>query len=156
MSNVRTMPSRDKILEAVQKYFSIGELVDDRTKKAYGERAWRFFDDKLLWAIVIVREGLDKKMYINRVSLQQRGLRVNVCQIVKDKTLANKLYLSAHTRGCAVDFDIEGMTAEEVRDWIEDNANLFPFKIRLEDGVSWVHLDTDYEEKNPKVYRFDP
>ena len=72
----------------------------------------------------------------------------------------NKLYLSAHLFGKGVDFDVQGMTAVEVRKWMVENAHLFPVKIRLENllkgkPISWVHMDTFYEQKNPKVYLFN-
>jgi hypothetical protein len=66
------------------------------------------------------------------------------------------LYISAHVLGKAADFDVEGLTAEEVRGWIKSNHLLFPYKVRLESGVSWVHLDIISEDKNSKVYVFKP
>ena len=83
---------------------------------------------------------------------QQRGLRTIVQQMIKNYFYKNKLYVSAHLLGKAVDFDVKDMTAQEVRDWIVENSDLFPFKIRLEDKVSWVHLDVVYEDHNPNVY----
>ena len=107
---------------------------------------------------MIVREGLNKPITVNNWHIggrfEQRGLRDNTQPIVKDKTIKGKLYLSAHVLGKAVDFDVKGMTAQKVRQWIVDNHELFPCKVRLEDGVNWVHLDVISEEKNPKVYLF--
>jgi hypothetical protein len=34
------------------------------------------------------------------------------------------------------------MTAEEVRQWIIEHAEELPYPVRLERGVSWVHMDT--------------
>jgi len=44
----------------------------------------------------------------------------------------------------AVDFDVEGMTAEEVRGVIRMNqVELMKLGLRrMESGVSWVHIDT--------------
>ncbi len=148
--------TRERIIEKVQKYFTIDELVGSRTAARYKERAWRFLDTDLLHAILIVRENLDRSMTVNYGSSEQRGLRTNIQSIVKDKTERNKLYISAHILGKAVDFDIKGMTAQQVRDWIIDSESLFPFKIRLEDGVTWVHLDVISEDHNPKIYLFNP
>jgi len=46
--------------------------------------------------------------------------------------------------------------------WIYDYDCLFPCKIRLEnknlrtgETINWVHFDTCYYEKNPKVYLFN-
>ena len=111
----------------------------------------------------ILRKNLDRKITINDWkwggNFSQRGLRTTVQQIMRNAFIRNILYLSAHPLGKAVDFDVEGMTAYEVRNWILKNQQLFPYKIRLEATVggkpiTWVHLDTIFEEKNPKVYLF--
>jgi hypothetical protein len=60
---------------------------------------------------------------------------------VQDKTKLNRPYLSAHVLGAAIDFDAKDMTAEEVRSWIYLNKSGLPYPIRLEQDVSWVHLD---------------
>jgi len=137
-------------------YFSIGELVGRRTKNKHGARAWKFLDYRLLYALLIIREGLGRRITVNSGRRQQRGLRTIVQQMIKNYFYKDRLYLSAHLLGKAVDFDVEGMTAKEVRAWIVDNADLFPFKIRLENLVSWLHLDVIWEPQNPKVYLFAP
>ncbi len=150
----------DQLLEDIQKYFKIQEFVGQTTFKKYGERAWRFMDFRLLETMLILRENLGRSITVNtwhnKGKFSQRGLRTIVQQIVKQKFSRGKLYLSAHLFGKAADFDVSGMSASEVRLWIIDNAHLFPYKIRLEAGVNWVHLDVIYETKNPKVYLFAP
>lgn len=140
----------------IRQYFHISELVGRRIIKKHGERAWRFMDYRLLYALLIVREGLGKKITVNSGKRRQRGFRSIVQQMVKSYFYKDKLYVSAHMLGKAVDFDVEGMTADQVRTWIVDNQNLFPFKIRLEAKVSWVHMDVIYELKNTWVYLFQP
>ena len=148
------------IREKIKDYFAIHELVGKRTYRKYGERAWRFLDYRTLSALLIIREGLDRPITVNNWyfggSMQQRGLRTIVQQMIKNYFYKNKLYLSAHLLGKAVDFDVQGMTALEVRNWVLNNQDLFPFKIRMERDVSWCHLDTIWEAKNPKVYQFSP
>jgi hypothetical protein len=56
--------------------------------------------------------------------------------------------------GQAVDFDIEGMVAEEVRQWLIARKSFLPYPIRLEEGVSWVHLDI--QDTGQKIYLFKP
>lgn len=157
---------RKEIIKELKNYFKIQEFVDQKTYKAHGERAWKFLDTDFLHAVLIIRINLKKGMTFNNWSIggkfSQRGLRTNICSIVKKKTEASKLYLSAHLLGKGGDFDVKGMSAEEVRNWIKENEDLFPFKIRLEwkfnstgKAISWVHLDTFEEEKNPKVYLFN-
>lgn len=155
---------REEILTEIKRYFSIHELVGKRTYKKHGERAWKFFDDDLLLTLLIIRKHINKPITINNWfwggKFSQRGLRTIVMQLVKNFFLKGKLYLSAHLFGKAVDFDVEGMTANEVRQWIIDNQHLLPVKVRLERKlrgkyINWVHLDTFWEEHNPKVYLFD-
>ena len=149
------MKTKD-IYKNIKKYFSISELVGKRTVRKYGETAWRFLDPKALHALLIVREGIRLPITVNVGNRQQRGLRTNIQQMVRNKTILNRLYISAHIQGKAFDFDVEGLSAKTVRKWIVENSGRFPFKIRLESGVSWVHLDTVWENKNPHVYLFKP
>jgi hypothetical protein len=152
------------MINNLKKYFDIYELVSRRVYNTYGDRAWRFFDPRLLETLLFIRKGLDKPITINNYidggNFEQRGLRDNLTPIVSNKTLNKKLYLSAHTRGMAIDFDVKGMEAEEVRNWLLSMSDRLPYKIRLEhrydgDIINWVHLDVDHEEDNPKVYLFD-
>lgn len=145
-----------EVRKRIKKYFGIHELVGKRTHKRFGERGWRFLDYRLLYALLIIREGLDRSITVNSGGRQQRGLRTIVQQMIKNYFYKDKLYLSAHLLGKAVDFDVKGMSAWQVRMWILSHKELFPFKIRLEDKVNWVHLDVIWEEKNPKIYLFQP
>jgi hypothetical protein len=63
--------------------------------------------------------------------------------------------MSAHCLGKAVDFHVQGLEAEEVRQWILKNKNWWPYHIRLEEDVSWVHLDLYDNDKGEKVYLFN-
>lgn len=150
--------NNSELLQEIKKYFDIQELVDAKTFGVHGERAWKFFDPRLLETMLILRKNIGKSIYSNNWemggSFDERGLRHNLSTIVKDKTKKNSLYLSGHVLGMAIDFDVSGMTAEQVRKWIKKNEHLFPYKIRLEKGVSWVHLDIIFEESNPKIYEF--
>ena len=133
------------IIERFKKYFAIGEVVDAQTKQRDGEKAWRYFDLNLLEVLVWIRESLGIRMVINTKVLQQRGLRTNVCEIVKKKTLAGILYISGHGLGKAVDFSSPDMSAKDIRKWIRAHINECPHPIRLEDDKSaptWVPIDT--------------
>ena len=117
-----------------------------------------FIDMELIETIDKIREKiLNKPMIVNNWAsgggYTQRGLRCNICQLVRDKTKNGKLYLSAHNFGKAIDATIEGMTAEEARRLIIKNQILLPCPIRLEDGVSWLHLDV-YDADKGKVHLF--
>ena len=153
-----------EILKKVRKYFAIHELVGKDTFMKYKQDAWKFIDFRLLWALLIIRTNLNKPITVNNWfwggRFSQRGLRSNLQGIFRGCFKRLRLYLSGHVMGKAVDFDIEGMTASGVRDWIVSNEHLFPFKIRLERNckgkpVSWVHLDVFQDESKPKIYLFD-
>lgn len=148
-------------LKRFKKYFKIQELVDEAVYNKWGATAWQFIDINLIESLLIIREGLGKPITINNWMnggrFDERGLRHNVSDMVINKT---QPYLSAHMMGKAFDFDVKGMEAEEVREWICDNEELFPHKIRLEHKmkgkiISWVHLDVFDNPKNPHIYKFN-
>lgn len=146
---------REAIINSLRKYFPITELVCPDVYKRFNERAWQFFTTDALYGLLLLRETiLCCPMYLNnyKKGITQRGLRCNLCAIVKGKAT---VYLSQHVFGNAWDFTVEGMTEEEARKNIKENANLFPNQIRLEKGKTWVHIDfmSQYDIKD-KVYEF--
>jgi hypothetical protein len=127
------------------KHFSLEELACPHIYDKYGELAWGFFDPRLLIILDVIRDALNKPIYINdwqiHGSSSQSGFRCIQCGIVK-KAIADKvLYVSAHMEGQAVDCHVQGMTAEEVRQWLVQNESILPYPIRLESDVNWVHCD---------------
>lgn len=151
---------RSCILLGIKEFFKLGEFVSGDVLDKYGDRAWDFLDTNMLDAILIIRRLADKPITVNTWltggKFSQRCLRENTCQIVEDKTFADSIYLSAHVLGKAIDFDISGMDADAARMFIHSISSHFTFKIRLEAGVSWVHLDVIDTPKNPKIYEFLP
>lgn len=139
-------------------FFSIGEMVCSHVYDKYGERAWRFFDNRLLIILETLRDRINKPVFINSWQVHgeysQRGLRCPQCQIVKDKVAAGELYMSAHTLGKAIDFDVEGLLSEEVRIWLIKNSKWWPYPFRLESKVNWCHTDTYHDGREEKVYTF--
>lgn len=126
------------------KHFRIEELVDKSTHDKYGDFCWNFFDDRLLKIIDFLRETLDKRITINNWlwngRFSYRGLR----------PFSYKLgaKFSQHRFGRAVDFDVEGHSAQEIRDWLKVNwTPEISFcvtgsitSITVEEDVNWVHL----------------
>lgn len=145
--------TRQEILTAIRPFFDIDELVCDHTYAKWGEKAWQFLDTDYLHALLIVRRDIIKRpMWCNGSQKKQRGLRCNRCQMVREKS---SVYLSAHCLGKAGDFSISGMTAEQARQAIKANAHLLPCNVRLEKGVSWLHMDTlPMYGITQKVYEF--
>lgn len=140
--------TREEVIQEIKanKYFNIKELVCRHVFDRFGEQAWQFLSTELLHTLLVIRKNINKPITVNNWSaggsLSQRGLRCNICQLVKDRTVKNSIYMTAHGRGAGVDFDVKGMAAQAVRNWIVDNQILLPYPIRLESGVNWVHLDT--------------
>lgn len=135
-------------MATIKDYFGIKELVCPHVYDKFREYAWQFFDPRLLDVMLVIREKTGLPIVVNNWgkggTLTQRGLRCNLCPIIKEKTALEKLYMSAHPQGMAWDFNIVGQTVEETHKWIVDNKILLPHPIRLEepDGVNRVHLDT--------------
>lgn len=155
---------RQDVLNELKKYFSVKELVSIHVYKRFQEESWQFLTTDLLYTLLVIRKSLNRSITVNDWAfggqMEQRGLRDNLTPIFKSKFKKNRLYLSGHVLGMAIDFDVKGMTATEVRKWLVDNREILPTKIRLERNlngkeISWVHLDVKFEEKNPKVYLFD-
>ena len=135
------------------RYFQVSELVCDHTFAKWGEASWQFLDTDYLHALLIIRRDiLQVPMTCNHSGATQRGLRCNRCELVKEK---EENYLSSHILGKAGDFTVKGLTAEEARTRIKQNARLLPCSIRMEAGVSWLHFDTLPQSGiNEKVYEF--
>ncbi|MEG2856305.1 hypothetical protein [Bacteroides sp.] len=146
---------RTEIIAALKEYFGIQELVCKHTYQKFGDRAWQFLDTELLHTLLVLRRDVFKaSMIVNNWnqggSFSQRGLRCNICQLVSDKTKKNSIYLSAHCNGAGVDFDVSGLSAEAARKRIIEHQSLLPYPIRLEEAVTWVHIDI-YDLCNGKV-----
>lgn len=158
----------EKLYKDFLKYFSVEEIVSDELFSQHGHKGSNFilshFDPRLLEVMVWVRTTLDLPITINNWkwggSFSQRGLRDNLQELVERQTGRGRVYLSGHVLGMAFDFDVKGMTAYGVRDWLLKHSEDCPHYIRLENKlngkqISWVHLDVKYDPKNPKVYLFN-
>ena len=141
---------RAAIINELKKYFDISELVCPHTFQRFGaEVSWQFLDTEILHTILILRTKiLNVGMICNDYKFggqwTQRGFRCNICQLVKDKTLKNQIYLTSHANGAGFDFVFSaksGMTAAKARDLIKRNSSLLPFNVRIENVVSWLHID---------------
>lgn len=144
---------RNEIIQAIGKFFTIDELVCDHTLAKWGEKAWQFLDTAYLHNLLVIRRDiLQLPMICNHEGANQRGLRCNRCELVKDKP---SVYLSSHVLGKAGDFTVQGITAQEARSRIRNNAHLLPYPLRMEGGVSWLHIDVLPQYGiTSKVYEF--
>jgi hypothetical protein len=151
------------IVEELRQYFDVRELVSKEVYQKNGENAWRYFDTDLLQVLLTIRREIVKApMVCNNWAkggqLSQRGLRENTAPMVKAKTEAGTLYLSAHTMGKAIDLSSPKYTADLLRKMIEEKADLLPCNIRMESGKSaptWLHIDTaTAPSQSDKIYIF--
>lgn len=144
---------RKEIIEQLKQYFNIKELVCDHVYNKFGEQAWMFLSTPLLATLLELRTNiLQIPLVVNTKLLKQRGLRCNMCPLVKGKT---STYLSAHVTGNGLDFSCSTMSAEEARQIIKQNKDKLPYKIRLEDKVNWVHIDVYDQGTDNKITLFN-
>ena len=88
--------------------------------------------------------------------MSQRGLRCNLCQINSDYSKKGQLNTMPHTVGAGFDLTITGLTAAQARQKIIANADKLPYPVRLEDDVTWLHIDVLDLMNNQKVTLFKP
>lgn len=138
------------------KYFKPYEIVSKTVYTIYRDESIKFMDNRLLETLDVIREILGVPLVINDWywggKNQQRGLRENTCQIVKSK--GNTLYLSSHCFGRAFDAVSAKMSAENMRKKIVDNAYKLPYPIRMENNVTWLHVDLNMLSNAPKITFF--
>lgn len=146
--------TRSECITKLKEKFKISELVCNEVYARFGEGAWRFLDDKILQVLYILRFVIfNAPITINNgKNFTQRGLRCNRCQLVKSKSTP---YLSAHVLGKAFDLDVKGYTAEQARQKIKSNISKFPFPIRMENKVNWVHIDVIDMDNGAKLTMFN-
>ena len=153
--------NRQQIIIEVKKYFKIQELVCRHVFDKHGEQAWRFLTTEFLHTLLVIRRDiLQKPMICNNWhsggSFSQRGIRCNLCQIVNDYTKKNQLTTMPHVVGAGGDFSIVGMTAQEARNKITAEAGKLPNPIRLENEVTWLHVDVFDLNNGQKITLFNP
>jgi len=120
----------------IPKYFRLEECVSKKVFDRFGQRAWEFFDDRALITQDALRERYGKIIINDWLwggHFDSRGFRA------PDDT--DGAEFSAHKRGQAFDSIFQDVTAEEVRQDILKNPNLFPYINAIEAGISWFHQD---------------
>lgn len=141
------------------RYFELYELLppevftyeDMVAKEKHLQKGWSYLDDKLLITIDVIREIIGLPLICNTWyqdgNRQYCGYRVRNCLVGAS--------FSQHKEGKAVDLICAKMSAEDMRKKIIANQDKLPYPIRIEDGVSWLHLDCkDMDYKGKKIYLF--
>lgn len=140
------------------KRFVPQELVCSHVYKKYGSGSLVFLDIRLVRTVLFIREKMGLPIISNNWhkggDFSQRGFRCNLCSLIAQPTKSGKLYLTAHGLGKALDFNVVGKTAQQVREWLDAHAGELPYPIRVEDDVTWVHIDVRRNDSSPKVYHF--
>ena len=141
---------RNELIDKLKPYFKVSELVCPHCYSKFGESSWQFISTELLSTLYILRTKIfNKPITINTWKsggqFSQRGLRCNMCQLVKNKS---SIYLSAHCLGKAIDFNLKDLDSNTVNNIVRQNAELFEYPIRLEANTDgWSHIDV-YQPKD--------
>lgn len=135
------------------KWFEIRELIPpDIYDKSMEEELWCLIDDNLKEVLDFIRE------YIVKAPLTCNNWHLGgerVASGYRDRNCPVGAKHSQHKEGRAADLICSKYTAEQMRQMILASQYDLPHYIRMEDGVSWLHVDTkprDY--KGDKVYLF--
>lgn len=142
------------------KYFRIEELVSKEVYKKYGQKAWEFIKPEIILFLDEIRMFYGKPIIVNNWlyggELKQRGLRANKDDIVASK---QDYYVSQHCLGGAVDFNVQGVSSEEVAKHIIDNQEHYrAFISRIENPKqtpTWTHVDCANTENEEKIIVFN-
>ena len=136
--------TRNELISALKGNFKIQELVCPHCYKQFNNDSWQFLSTELLSVLYTLRYKIFKcpiiiNTWATKGKLSQRGLRCNKCPLVKDK---KTIYLSAHSFGKAIDFNVDGYTPNQVYDKIKQNIDEFEYPIRIEvNTTTWSHID---------------
>lgn len=151
------MKTRTQIIAELKRYFNVKELVCNHVFAKHGDKSWMFLSTPYLETLLFLRQDLLKvPMVCNTNTLKQRGLRCNLCQIVKDKSAINVSYVSAHVTGNGGDFSSAQISAEQMRQLIKEHADELPWRVRIERDVNWLHIDVyDDMPTDAKVVEFN-
>lgn len=125
------------------KHFKLVELVSKSDYDSLGEKCWELLDERALITLDALREDLGRPITINTWKsggqFNWRGYRSRAYYKSDSAYITSR---SQHKFGRAFDFDVKGMSAEDVRQYIYKNKSKFPYISFIETEVNWVHIDT--------------
>jgi len=122
--------------------FRLEEFIDPSTFKRFGEQSIWFIDPRMVTLAQFIRDRLGKSCTINNWhaggQFQYSGFRPPPCTVGAS--------LSQHRFGRAIDLKVKGMLADEVREDIINNYDIYSKAglTTIEDGnyaPSWCHID---------------
>ncbi len=118
------------------RFFKTQELVPPSIYKQRGERSLSLIDDRVLITLDQLRRVLGPctvNDWCFGGRFEQSGLRTDECKAYSPT--------SQHTFGRAMDCKFRDHTAEEVRQFVINSKETFPFITFIETDVSWFHFD---------------
>ena len=120
------------------KSFIIEELVPRSVYNLRGDSSWELIDERLIETIDIIKERFPKgRLTINNWKWngprQWSGLRT--------KDSAEYSPTSQHSLGKAIDAVFSEYSAEEIREDIIKNPEIYKHITGIEHSVSWLHID---------------
>jgi hypothetical protein len=135
--------------------FLVEEFVPQKVYEKYGDSSLWFVDPKIVNIAQLLREYFGKPMTINNWhnggNFNYRGFRDDSFYYQWDSDLSaykskRKGKLSQHRFGRGIDFNVSGLTSDEVRESILQNEEMWMDAgvTTLEDGAyapTWCHLD---------------
>jgi len=123
-------------------YFKAHELVPPSVYKQYGEKSFRFIDEKILNILSFLRDYYKSPILINNYvysgNLKNRGLRLEGLPFFKK--------YSCHSFGRAVDINVKGVPSdmlwEAVTGILSDDLKTLGLTAveSKEDTPTWTHL----------------
>ena len=124
------------------------EVLPEHLYKERGAYNLRLMDEKALITLDHLRKYLDVPLTVNSWSWggnrNASGYRDVVYYGSNEKYVKST---SQHKYGRAIDCVSTKMSAVQMRDFILENKQLFPYITFLEVGVNWLHFDTRFVAK---------
>lgn len=146
-------------------HFKIQELVPKSFYDNFPEwKLWMLFDNRMLYTIDRMRDVYGSCTINNWLwhgNLDYCGFRpINIdVQTEKSSLDINNFSLSQHCFGRAFDLHFSRYTAQQVNSDIVKNlwAEEFKYITRIEERVSWNHIDCgNHDKENLGIYVFRP
>jgi hypothetical protein len=112
------------------------ELVDKETYQKRGELAWELLDERALKTLDLLREMFGCAIvndYPFGMKNQFRGFRPRNCEVGAE--------YSMHKQGKAFDVSFWEAYEKDVKNYIYNHSESFPYITCIEKDVSWLHFD---------------